>query len=525
MSIVRRNKSILALLLAALGVLCWQTYAGPPANLAPAVQREQRCDLRAPPTAMAPTVAEDISSDRADVGTEIRIISPGLESAVAFASLANGDGTFDTRRTRLLRAQAKIELPGPWFDGAEKVALRVGVAGSGIRKTTIDVEVAKGTRAEVTIMPDRGLELAGRVVDTQGAGIANLPIVVTTHRRAVAIQPGSFATDDALYSGMRFDEARTLTDEDGAFVVGGLPDAPHYIYTSDLSWVIVPDDRDPIPPPRREVEMRAERACNLELTVTNARTGALIPFARARVKAESDGSSADFTCKCSDGRGRVAWAARGPSMRAREGFAAIADISAFGYEPQHIRVPYPAGELSAAVSVALQPLEMGEFVFDVSVEDGGAPPRRMKARISGLMGRHVLTLTRDEHTPTYRCAVPAGQWEVDVYPEGAFGIVPLAWHGTVIVPADGIATGLIRVPSYGSIAVDTGPFESLLLDLRIHGSWITTGIYEGRHLIPGIRSGSWPYRLRGRVDGVLHVVSEGEVCVQSRETCTLTVNR
>jgi hypothetical protein len=81
----------------------------------------------------------------------------------------------------------------------------------------------------------------------------------------------------------------------------------------------------------------------------------------------------------------------------------------------------------------------------------------------------------------------------------------------------------VQFAAFGDILVDRGPFPGLLVQLKVAGRKIHTGVSDLRPTIPKVAAGVWPYVIKGEVDGVLTVLKTGSVEVRPGEVTTLSV--
>jgi len=454
--------------------------------------------------------------------TRVIVRCPGVRIATAFASRSGDEGEMSTERTELREGEACMLIPAEWFGDATSVELMVGVAGGGVSKTTKTLAVNRGQDNVVTLSPDTGLELNGRIVDQYGSGVPDLPLIARSTRRPGPRQPWMYDTDDALFSALQFDEARCVTLKDGSFSLSGLEARSYYIEVSDLIWELVPRLPPPRTPPQIGIELKVLRTCRLELTVTDAETGDPVPHSRGRFRVRTIRSRESMTCNCRDGKGAIVWVSA--DERQDQGTRVLdIQVTAFGYEPRTVQVEFPDGERSTACSVKLAPLPMGEMVFEISLEDGSPLLSDVTARISGSGGGHVIALKKDAGSNIYRQSVPAGSWKVEVYPAKAFGITPLSWSDRLQVPENGEVFARVQFAAFGSLAVDRGPYPGLLLELRVAGRRIITGISENRPRIKAIRAGVWPYVASATVDGKTQQVQKGTIEVRGGEETLLKI--
>lgn len=476
-----------------------------------------------PPAPGTPDVGVGEAGEPSAAGGRVIIECQEASTAVGFVSLAETGDAPRTEREDLCDGLARLAVPPEWFGGATSIRLVVGVAGVGVVKTMQAVDLCPGETRKVVISPDAGLALCGRLLDPNDCGIPGVRIVARTRNRPGAKQKSQYDSDDLLYSAHPLVEARAVTEVDGSFRVSGLQDRAYFLTTADARWVIVPTERPPMNPPMENIELRAVRSYQLDVSIRDIHSRELIPHSSARIHLETDVGSTHFVCGCANGRNIVVWPPRGSAMADESGFTLSMKVSAFGYQPRYVDVRFAPFERAVSRTVELIPRPMGELAFDISAADGGPVPGQVSASISRLGEGYALKLEKDVQTGTYRHRAPAGSWTVSVRPRKTFGTRALEWKQVMVVHEGGVATARVQFAPFGSLVVDRGKHPAVVFELKMDGRRVITALSDWNSRIRAIRAGVWPYVAKVAVDGVWQVVQVGTIEVRGGEESLLKI--
>ena len=149
--------------------------------------------------------------------------APGLDLCAGYPSIWPRGGaevewraeTDERGRCSLARLPARVPLE-VWIARGEQALLHPFGAGSGF------LELQPGTRKEVELRLERTLELVGRVVDQDGAPLADVPLILS-RGPAWLVEQGLLTADG--WSRLREEctpFARTRSDEQGRFAFAGV---------------------------------------------------------------------------------------------------------------------------------------------------------------------------------------------------------------------------------------------------------------------------------------------------------------
>jgi len=514
---------LLALVLIMLTVSTWMAppSGGPLADRAPP---SLRIEDAPPPASETRDMGVREAEEEPLVGGLVILECSGAPAAVGFVSLANHDDALRTVREGLRDGLARLAVPQGWFDGSTSIRLEVGVAGSGVRKTVRTIDLRRGETKEVAIRPEPGLALCGRLLDSSDSCIPGVWIVGRVKNMARAKQTSIYDSDDLLYSAHPFLEARAKTEEDGRFRLSGLKDQAYFLTTSDPRWVITPAERPPMTPPMEEIRLRAVRSYQFHLSIRDSESTKLIPDSRARIRLRWNGGGSYFTCGLPKGRNTVVWPPQGSAMLEESGFSFSVEVSAFGYESRHVTVRYPPLARAVSHTVELTPTPMGELVLDVVRAGGESLAGKVTVEISGSAGSYVFTLKKGEGPAgAFAQRVPAGSWEVRVFPHMTVGRGALAWKQRVTVPAGGVANAQVRLVPFGSLAVKRGKHKFVLLEIKMVGRRAGTVVHSKNPRLHAIQAGVWPYVAKIVVDGRWQEFRTGTIEVREGEESVLAI--
>ncbi|MFV1959663.1 MAG: hypothetical protein ACC662_09670 [Planctomycetota bacterium] len=412
-----------------------------------------------------------------------------------------------------------MDLPSSWLDQDGAARVIVGLAGPGVLKTVKTVSVGVGVETLAEIAVDTGSMLAGCVLDPDGLPVAGLGLVARRSRGPQGLKfAGAFDTDEVLFSGHKFEEGRAVTDVDGTFQMAGLRYRTYFLACTDPSWILLPESRAEVESTKGGLELRVARTRRFRVHVRDESTGRAIDAASVRVVLRGPGGGErHFSIPIRKGEGEVAWLPWGPGRDAPIDLDLVA--TARGYLARTTSATVARGQSAGKISLDLTPATMGDAIVLVRHGNGLPARGRFLIRCQREGEEETLPLQPTRNPGTYAIRLPVGDWRVTVFPNKAFLIASVSWTGELRVPAVGCGRVVAVLPEYGRLVVDRGEHVGLLLEIRVNGQRVITGVSEANSIFPAILPGEWPYIARGK-DGVLQ---QGVIRITAWETTTLTI--
>jgi len=369
----------------------------------PSPETDADAELRAPPEVEAggrPVVWGLLTFDGEPVfGATVQAIEAGGEY-VAGQSGTNTEGRFVVEIDRAGTYDLVPRSPRALFL---------------VPKAKKRVTVAEGARLRADLELGEGLRLAGVVVDARGRPAeVELAAIPLRHEKEVRDAP---APDELRFLA----RSRTLSREDGRFVLRGLHDERYLVVSLSESWMA---STAPVGVAGREdLEVRVTRARVDTLEVFDVRTGLVPETVELRWKQR----------RFLGGRGR-------PKIELQLPVDAVPTIVAPGYEPVPWEIHLRASSRGTGLTPAGAPLVALEIV-----DNHGHPVRDPVVRYHRVVEEdrrwlpHVGDLVLHRTGPgRFRARMPEGEWILVANEKEKWGRSPAA-IARVTVPAAGEA--------------------------------------------------------------------------------------